>query len=340
MNSFTAMASGDWLPVVFVGLMGLAVLVYAILDGYDLGVGILLPMGEADERQRDTMIASIGPFWDANETWLVLAIGLLLIAFPQAHSIVLTNLYLPAAIMLIGLIMRGVAFDFRAKAAVDHKLAWDRTFKLGSLLTTLTQGYMLGQYVMGFEQGWPAQLFCLLSALGVTAAYTYIGAAWLVMKTEHDLQRRAVAWTRAAGRAALLGVVAVCVINPLVNPGVFDRWFTFPLVMFVLLIPTLCFIGFIANDILLRRLPKAADRHCSLPFYIVVGIFILSFGGLAFSFFPEIIPGKLDIWAAASARESLQFILVGALIVVPVILAYTALSYRVFRGKATDLRYY
>lgn len=340
MSDVANVVAGDWLPVVFIGLMGLAVIVYAILDGYDLGVGILLPMGESDERQRDTMIASIGPFWDANETWLVLAIGLLLIAFPVAHSIVLTNLYIPAAIMLIGLIMRGVAFDFRAKAAVDHKLAWDRTFKLGSLLTTLTQGYMLGQYVMGFEQGWAAQLFCLLSAIGVTAAYTYIGATWLVMKTEQDLQQRAIRWAKNAGRAALVGVVTVCVINPLVNPGVFDRWFTFPLVMFVLLIPVLCLLGFVANDILLRRLPKAGDRHCSLPFYIVVGIFILSFTGLAFSFFPEIVPGQLNIWEAASARESLQFILVGAVIVVPVILLYTAFSYRVFRGKATDLHYH
>ncbi|MFV8781386.1 cytochrome d ubiquinol oxidase subunit II [Microbulbifer sp. SA54] len=336
----TTMAGNDWLPVVFIGLMGLAVVVYAILDGYDLGVGILLPMGEADERQRDIMIASIGPFWDANETWLVLAIGVLLIAFPTAHSIVLTNLYIPAAIMLIGLIMRGVAFDFRAKAAVDHKLAWDRTFKLGSLITTLAQGYMLGQYVMGFDRSWSAFYFCVVSALGVTAAYTYIGATWLVMKTENALQQRAVKWSIQAGRAALLGVVAVCVVNPLVNPGVFDRWFTFPLVMFVLLIPTLCFIAFIANDILLRRLPKADDRHCSLPFYTVVGIFILSFSGLAFSFFPEIVPGQLDIWQAASARESLQFILVGAVVVVPVILLYTAFSYRVFRGKATDLHYY
>ncbi|MFD1215680.1 MULTISPECIES: cytochrome d ubiquinol oxidase subunit II [Microbulbifer] len=340
MSDATSMISGDWLPVVFIGLMGLAVIVYAILDGYDLGVGILLPMGESDEGQRDTMIASIGPFWDANETWLVLAIGLLLIAFPEAHSIVLTNLYIPAAIMLIGLIMRGVAFDFRAKAAVDHKLAWDRTFKFGSLLTTLTQGYMLGQYVMGFEHSWSAQLFCLLSALGVTAAYTYIGATWLVMKTEQGLQQRAVVWAKNAGRAALLGVVAVCVINPLVNPGVFDRWFTFPLVMFVLLIPTLCFLGFVTNDILLRRLPKPEDRHCSLPFYTVVGIFILSFIGLAFSFYPEIVPGQLNIWEAASARASLQFILVGAVIVVPVILLYTAFSYRVFRGKATDLSYH
>ena len=339
MNSVIS-SGGDWLPVIFISLMGLAVLAYAILDGYDLGVGILLPMGEEDERQRDTMIASIGPFWDANETWLVLAVGLLLIAFPAAHSLILMHLYIPVAIMLVGLILRGVAFDFRAKAAVDHKLAWDRTFKIGSLITTLTQGYMLGQYVMGFEQSLSAILFCGLSALGVTAAYCYIGSAWLVLKTESALQRRAADWTRSAGRASLLGVVAVCLINPLVNPGVFDRWFTFPLVMFVLLIPTLCFIGFITNDLLLRRLPKAGDRHSGLPFALVVGIFVLCFSGLGFSFFPEIVPGQMDIWEAASARESLQFILVGAVIVVPVILLYTAFSYRVFQGKATDLHYH
>ncbi|MCW8125752.1 cytochrome d ubiquinol oxidase subunit II [Microbulbifer halophilus] len=334
------MTFADWLPVIFIGLMGLAILIYAMLDGYDLGVGILLPMGEEDEAQRDTMIASIGPFWDANETWLVLAVGLLLIAFPSAHSMVLTHLYIPAAIMLIGLILRGVSFDFRAKAAVAHKLAWDRAFKIGSLLTTLTQGYMLGQYVMGFDPGWQPQLFSCLSALGVTAAYSYIGANWLVMKTESKLQRRAVNWAKLAGRSTFLGVVAVSLVNPLVNPGVFSRWFTFPLVMFVLLIPVICFAAFVLNDRLLARLPKERDRHCRVPFFVTVLIFLLCFTGLAFSFFPYIVPGKLTIWEAASAPESLMFILIGAVIVVPLILAYTAYSYIVFSGKATDLEYH
>ncbi len=334
------MIDANWLPVIFVGLMGLAVVVYAILDGYDLGVGILLPMPAEAELQRDTMIASIGPFWDANETWLVLAIGLMLIAFPAAHSLVLMHLYLPVAVMLIGLIMRGVAFDFRAKAAVDHKLAWDRTFKAGSLLTTLAQGYMLGQYVMGFAEGASAQLFSLLSALGVTAAYSYIGGAWLVMKTEGELQQRAIGWTRTTGRLTFLGVIAVSLVNPLVNPGVFDRWFEFPLVMFVLLIPALCFFAFIFNDLLLARLPKADDRHCWLPFVMVALIFVLCFSGLAFSFFPEVVPGQMTIWEAASAPESLRVIFYGAVVVVPVILAYTAFSYKVFHGKATELRYH
>ena len=174
--------TGDvfWLPIIFVILMGIAVLAYAILDGYDLGVGILLPLN--DESQRDRMIASIGPFWDANETWLVLAIGILLIAFPVAHSAVFYHLYIPVVIMLIGLIMRGVAFDFRAKVAADNKFAWDCTFKAGSLITTLAQGYMLGMYVMGFRTDWEAQLFTVLSCLGVTAAYSLIGAAWLILK--------------------------------------------------------------------------------------------------------------------------------------------------------------
>lgn len=336
----TTFIPADWLPVIFIGLMGFAVLMYAVLDGYDLGVGILLPPGAENEQQRDTMIASIGPFWDANETWLVLAVGLLLIAFPSAHGFILTQLYLPVSIMLLGLILRGVAFDFRAKAAIDHKATWDRIFRAGSLLTTLAQGYMLGHYVMGFEAGWHSHLFASLSALGVTTAYCYIGASWLIMKTEGDLQRRAVRWAAWSGRTAFAGVIAVSVVNPLVNPGVFARWFTYPLVMFVLLIPVLCFLAFIANELLLRRLPRPGDRLCWLPFVNVLVIFVLCFTGLAFSFYPEIVPGRIHIREAASADASLRFILVGVLVVVPLILAYTAFAYRVFHGKATALRYY
>lgn len=327
------------LPVIFIALTGLAILIYAMLDGYDLGVGILLPLDGSAELQRDTMIASIGPFWDANETWLVLAIGLLLIAFPGAYGLILGEVYIPIAIMLIGLIMRGVAFDFRAKAALDHKLAWDRCFKTGSLLTTFSQGYMLGMYVMGFDSSWESQAFALLSAFGVTSAFSYIGGAWLIMKAEGELQRRAVRWTRLSGRSSFLGVIAVSVVNPLVNPGVFNRWFEFPLVMFVLLIPALCFLAFIFNDVLLGRLPKANDRYCWLPFALVVFIFVLCFSAFGFSFYPEIVPG-MTIWEAASAPESLTFILWGTIIVLPFIIMYTALSYRVFHGKATELHYH
>ncbi len=334
------MMDAHTLPIIFAGLMALAIIVYAILDGYDLGVGILLPTSIHAETDRDIMIASIGPFWDANETWLVLAVGLMLIAFPAAHSIILMKLYLPVVIMLIGLIMRGVAFDFRAKAAVAHKMAWDRLFKFGSLLTTLTQGYMLGAYVTGFETNYLTISFCLLSAIGVSAAYCYIGSAWLILKTESELQVQAIAWARTSGRVTLAGLLAVSAMNLWINPNVFDRWFEFPLAFFALLIPIMSLLAFSANEVLLNRLPKTDDRHSGIPFLLVTVIFLMSFIGLAFSFFPYVVPGQLTIWEAASAPESLSFILVGALIVVPIILLYTAYSYRVFRGKATALRYH
>lgn len=327
-----------WLPVIFVSLMGFAILAYAILDGYDLGVGILLPLD--NEQQRDIMIASIGPFWDANETWLVLAVGLLLIAFPSAHSVVLFHLYIPALFMLIGLILRGVAFDFRAKVSVGHKFTWDCVFKAGSLLTTLSQGYMLGLYVMGFRTDWEAQLFTLLSCIGVTAAYSLIGATWLILKTEADLQLRAIAWAKIALRITAVGIIAVCLVNPMVNAGVFDQWFTYPRVMFVLLIPILCVVAFVGLYFLLNRLPRQGDAYAWLPMILVVSIFTLSFIGLGFSFYPYIVPNQLTIWQAASAPESLKFILVGSLVVIPTILAYTIFAYRIFRGKATALKYY
>ncbi|GGA86525.1 cytochrome bd ubiquinol oxidase subunit II [Neiella marina] len=332
------MSEAQWLPIVFVGLMGLAVLLYAILDGYDLGVGILLP--NDNEQQRDTMIASIGPFWDANETWLVLAIGLLLIAFPEAHSEVMRELYLPTAIMLAGLILRGVAFDFRAKVALENKRTWDHIFRIGSLITSLSQGYMLGMYVMGFEYTAQSIGFSILSALGVTAAYAYIGAAWLVMKTEGELQVRAATWGRRCGWTCLAGIIAVCAVNPLVNPAVFEKWFTFPFVVAMGMIPITCFAMFAIVDRVLKKVPLPDDFGCWLPFVCAVIIFVLCFQGLAFSFYPYIVPGKIDIWQAASAPESLMFILYGAVIVVPVILAYTVFSYRVFWGKATELKYY
>ncbi len=328
------------LPVVFVALMGLAILVYAVLDGYDLGVGILMPNGDAHRADRDRMVASIGPFWDANETWLVLAVGLLLIAFPAAYSQILHHFYLPVTLMLGGLILRGVAFDFRTKASVSFQPLWEHLFKLGSLITALCQGWMLGRYIVAFDQSMLSYGFAVLSSLGVAAAYAYIGACWLIFKTEGDLQRRAVRWARWAGRCSFAGVILVSATNPLVNPGVFARWFDFPLVMFVLLIPFSCFLLFVLNELLLQRMPRAQDRFSWLPFVACIGIFLLCFSGIAFSFFPDIVPGELTVWEAASATESLQFIFYGAVIVVPTILAYTGYAYWVFRGKATKLEYH
>lgn len=329
-----------WLPIIFVALMGLSIFLYAILDGYDLGVGITLPMDKLQEGDRDTMIASIGPFWDANETWLVLAVGLLLIAFPSAHSLILFHLYLPATFMLIGLIMRGVAFDFRAKAAINAKYFWDCLFKLGSTLTALAQGYMLGAYVTGFSDSSAALFFSVLSALGVCAAYAYIGSAWLVMRTSGDLQESSIRSAIVFGRVSFIGVIAVSLVNLYLNPSVFAKWFEFPLAMFVILIPLLCFSAYFVNDRLLMRFPFAKDQYCWLPFVLVIFIFLSCFLGLGFSYFPYIVPNQIDIWQAASAPESLRFILYGAVIVVPVILIYTVFAYRIFRGKAKDLQYY
>ena len=333
------MSDAYWLPIVFIGLMGLSVLVYAILDGYDLGVGVLLPMQPDREQDRDIMIASIGPFWDANETWLVLAVGLMLIAFPAAHSLVFYHLYLPATVMLIGLILRGVAFDFRAKAAIDHKHDWDRCFKAGSILTCLAQGYMLGQFVVGFSSGLLAQLFSVLSAVCVTAAYRYIGACWLIIKTEGALQEGMINQAKLSGRLALLGVASVCIINPLVNPDVFDRWFSGGAYLGLWLIPVACFLTFLTNDNILSKNKTISDGSW-IPFTNTAFVFFCCFLALCLSFFPEIVPDQMTIWEAASAPESLKFILIGAVIVVPIILAYTAFSYWVFRGKASDLRYH
>lgn len=327
-----------WLPVIFIGLMGLAIFIYAILDGYDLGVGILLPRDS--DTQRDTMIASIGPFWDANETWLVLGIGILLIAFPEAHSLILFNLYIPVAIMLAGLILRGVAFDFRAKAPEDHKALWDMTFRVGSLLATLAQGYMLGLYVMEFEQTLATYLFAALSAICVTAAYSFIGAAWLVMKTEGELQQRAAHWARRCSWFMALGIITVSIVNPLVSQTIFNKWFGNPIALVLLTIPVFCFILFFIVDRYLKSFPYQNDFGCWIPFASAVMIFFLSFIGLAYSFFPYVVPNKLDIWQAASASESLIFILYGVAVVLPTIIFYTIFSYSVFWGKATQLKYY
>jgi len=327
-----------WLPVIFIGLMGLAFFLYAILDGYDLGVGILLPSDS--DPQRDTMIASIGPFWDANETWLVLGAGILLIAFPQAHSLILFHLYLPIAAMLIGLILRGVAFDFRAKASEDHKTLWDKTFKAGSILATLSQGYMLGSYVMGFEQSLPAYLFAGLSAICVTAGYSFIGAAWLVLKTEGELQVRAARWARVCGWLTGVGIIAVSIVNPLISHAIFDKWFGNPMVILLMVIPVFCFALFFIVDRYLAHFPHDKDFGSWIPIVCIAMIFLLCFIGLAYSFFPYVVPNTLDIWQSASAPESLRFILYGVIIVLPTIIGYTLYSYSVFSGKATQLKYY
>ncbi|KPF68204.1 cytochrome BD ubiquinol oxidase subunit II [beta proteobacterium AAP99] len=326
------------LPIIFMGIMGLSMLAYVVLDGYDLGVGILLRRADAD--QKDLMIGSIGPFWDANETWLVLGVGILLVAFPMAHGAILTALYLPVALMLLGLILRGVAFDFRAKAHADHKETWNRVFYAGSLLAALSQGYMLGAYITGFEHSWAATGFALLIAPCVAAGYTLLGATWLVMKTEGDLQKRAAFWARRALWLTAVGVLLVSLATPFVSERIFAKWFSLPYVVLLAPIPLTTAVLFVLTDRILRALPLPGDKLNWVPFAATVAIFVLAFFGLAYSLFPYLVIDKIDIWQAASAPESLKIILAGAAVVVPVIIGYTIFSYRVFGGKAQPLAYY
>jgi cytochrome bd ubiquinol oxidase subunit II len=330
----------DWatlLPLIFASLMGLAILIYVVLDGFDLGIGILF--AAADDHDKDVMIAAIGPFWDANETWLVLAVGLLLVAFPSAHGAILTALYLPVFLLLVGLILRGVAFDFRAKVPAGRKARWNRAFLAGSALAALAQGYMLGVYVLGLETGLGAFAFGVLVALCLAASYAAMGAAWLIYKTEGELQRKAVGWLRTALVFAVLGMGAVSLATPLASPRIFERWFAFPEMLYLAPLPILSALLFLWLWRQTFALPKEDDRHAILPFLTLAAIFALGFAGLAWSFYPFVVPERLTIWQAAAAPESLGIILVGTAFVLPVILGATIYSYRVFGGKAADLRY-
>lgn len=337
MNYDVVLNSETWLPYTFAFLMGLSMIIYAVLDGYDLGVGMLTRIAEDDEK--DTMIASIGPFWDANETWLVLGVGLLLVAFPAAHGVILTNLYLPVAVMLIGLIFRGVAFDFRAKAKFEQKKHWNTAFFMGSFVTAAAQGYMLGSYILGFQAGLAAALFSLLIGLCVAAGYCLIGACWLIMKCENDLQEKSVKWARYSLLATMIGVLLVSITTPMMSVRIFEKWFSFP--EFFMLAPVPIMTGILALGLYftLSKLPTPNDNFSWLPFVMTIGIYCLCFHGLAYSFFPYIVPEKMTIVEAASANESLFIIFVGAVVVLPVLIGYTALSYWIFHGKARELRY-
>ncbi len=327
-----------WLPVIFAGLMGLSILLYVILDGYDLGVGMLSALARGEER--DLMVASIGPFWDANETWLVLGIGLLLVAFPIAHGIILTQLYLPVFVMLAGLILRGVAFEFRAKAEPNRKHLWDKSFIGGSLMATLAQGYMLGAYILGFDQSLGAVLFCLLAAAGLAAGYVFVGACWLIYKTEGALQERSVRWARLGLWATAAAMAAVSLVTPLLSQRIFDRWFSLPEIIALLPIPMMSAVLFIGLAIFLSRPKRHDDALSWVPLAGAGTVFALGFIGIAYSFYPYVIPDRLDIWQAAASPEALSIILVGTVFVLPVILGYSLLAHWIFRGKATHLSYY
>ena len=324
------------LAVVFMALMGLSMLVYVISDGYDLGVGMLLPRATAAEK--DMLIASIGPFWDANETWLVLGIGILLIAFPKAHGMVLSALYLPVALMLVGLTLRGVAFDFRVKAKADHKAMWDRMFFAGSTLAALSQGWMLGRYISGFGEGWNYPVFAAAIAVALPMTYVLLGAAWLIMKTEGALQQKAIEWAKIAWAPMVVGMVLISLATPWISATVRWRWFGLPEVIALLAIPLMTAVALIAvRRILDTRLVRGP--LCWLPFVLLILVFVLGFLGLAYSIYPFVVIDRLTIWQAASSPAALKMILVGVLIAVPAIIGYTIFSYWVFRGKSSELKY-
>jgi len=320
------------LPLVFAALMGLAILLYVVLDGYDLGVGMLMPAADAGEQEM--MVASIGPFWDANETWLVLGVGLLLVAFPAAHGIVLGALYLPVAAMLIGLMLRGVAFEFRVKAEGWQRELWNWLFWFGSFLASFAQGLMLGRYITGFHSGFAYYVFAMLVGASLCGGYVLLGATWLIFRTEGPLQKKALAWARWGLIWVALGVALVSLATPLVSQTVYAKWFDFPRTLVLMLLPLATLAAGWLVWATTGRLRRGEREWDWMPFAASVAIFVLAFAGLAYSLFPYVVMERMTIWEGASHPSALKFVLVGVAIVLPFLIAYTAFAYRVFRGKA------
>jgi cytochrome bd ubiquinol oxidase subunit II len=251
---------------------------------------------------------------------------------------VLTELYLPVTLMLIGLILRGVAFDFRVKAHATHKPMWDWLFFAGSTIAAVSQGWMLGRYISGFGSGWNYPLFAAAIAITLPMAYVLLGAAWLIMKTEGELQQRAVQWARIAWAPMVGGLVLISMATPWISATVRERWFALPEIIALMAIPLVTGVAMLAVRALLdTRLVRGPVAW--LPFVLLIGVFVLGFLGLAYSIYPFVVIDRLTIWQAASSPAALKFILVGVCISVPAIAGYTVFSYRVFRGKTGELKY-
>ena len=325
------------LPLIFMAIMGVSLLMYVILDGYDLGIGMLLPLATGEEKE--TMIAAIGPFWDANETWLVLGVGVLLIAFPAAHGLVLSSLYLPVTIMLIGLILRGASFDFRVKADVRQKRMWNRAFATGSLVAALAQGWMLGSYITGLRTSAVNVAFSALIMLTLPALYLVLGAGWLLIKTEGPLFEKALRWGRNAMPAMGVALLAVSVSTPVVSPTIAARWFTLPNFIGLLPIPIATIVAFFGVFWVLSRPAVARAGYAWLVLGGTVLLCVMAALGLAYSLYPYVVLDELTIYDAAASTKSLTFVFVGVAVVLPFTVAYTIYVYNVFRGKATGLTY-
>jgi cytochrome d ubiquinol oxidase subunit II len=327
----------SWLPLFFVSVMGLALLIYIVLDGFDLGIGMLLPLANEDEKDR--MIAAIGPFWDANETWIVLGVGVLLIAFPIAHGVVLTALYLPVTFMLIGLILRGVAFDFRVKAKSEYKCMWNRLFALGSFIAATSQGWMLGKYVMGLEDSVVSFLFAMAIALALPALYVMLGCGWLFIKTDGDLYQKVRRWARITVLPMGLGLFLISIATPIASETIAAKWFSLPAAIGLLPIPVTCMLAYTVIVWVLRHNRIMDAGYGWIVFVSMIVICVMCALGLAYSIYPDIVINKLTIWETAASTDSLIFTFVGVVITVPMIFAYTIFIYRIFSGKAKSLSY-
>lgn len=325
------------LPLVWGAIIAIAVFMYVLLDGFDLGIGILFPFAPSDAC-RSRMMNSIAPFWDGNETWLVLGGGGMLAAFPLAYSILMPALYLPVILMLIGLIFRGVAFEFRFKAERSRWL-WDHAFHFGSLLAVFMQGVILGGFVQGIQvtgrgySGGPFDWltgFSLMTGVALLFGYALLGATWLIMKTEGATAD----WARKVARYVLIFVVIfmglVSLVMPFLNAAVAERWFAWPNILYLSPVPVLALVcAWLIN----RSIRKGREYS---PFLLSIGLFVLGYIGLAVSLWPYIVPRAVTLWQAAAAPESQSLLLVGTALFLPVILGYTAYSYYVFRGKVDE----
>ena len=325
------------LPLIWAIIIIFGIMMYVVMDGFDLGIGILLPFIKG-EKDRDVMMNTVAPVWDGNETWLVLGGAALFGAFPLAYSVVLSALYLPLVLMLVGLIFRGVAFEFRFKARPEKRHIWDKAFIGGSIAATFFQGVALGAFIDGFPVvdrqyaggglDWlsPFTVFC---GIALIVAYALLGCTWLIMKTEGDLQARMHKLGRPLALAvlALMGVVSLW--TPLAHTDIAARWFSLPNLFWFLPVPILVLVT-------LYSLLKAIARKAHyLPFLLTLVLIFLGYSGLGISLWPNIIPPSISIWDAAAPPQSQGFMLVGTLFIIPFILGYTFWSYYVFRGKVT-----
>jgi cytochrome bd ubiquinol oxidase subunit II len=329
------------LTVVWAFIIAFAVAAYVVMDGFDLGIGILFPHFPVG-RERDQAMNAIAPVWDGNETWLVLGGGGLLAAFPLAYAIVLPALYAPLIAMLLGLVFRGVAFEARWRDP-GHRRWWDLGFFAGSLVATFAQGVTLGALLQGitvegraYAGGWWEWLspFSLLTGLSLVVGYALLGACWLIWKTNGPLQDQARRWARRLLPGLLLALAAVSLATPFVESQYFSRWFEWPGMLVAIPMPLLVVL---AAALGWRSL---SGRRDGAPFLWALSLFLLSMIGLAISIWPDVIPGRVTIWEAAAPYESQIFMLVGALVLVPIILAYTGWAYWVFRGKVGEEGYH